>query len=826
MPDIRYSLKVKDKDKNQDWYKAVMDSIVPQHNTQLDSYQNRRMIYAIINNDITYIQKNIQKFCSPENSVFKLPFEEDREIVVFNPLFKYYMFLLGEMLKRGTNFDVLLLGDRDNKRKDQELTDLLSEKVEEYLAQAVQEVPEEQRVKPQEQDVTSFKSSMEIFYSDVLEYFKAKFDIKRIKSLSFKHVLAADMCFIDIAENNGIPEPVVYNTLNVGFHKSPDESKVEKGDFWWVRTAVTLSEAYDDLMDKVSQEELDRLGTYTSATQISPNKAWDVTSNQSKMQMNYLSVEEAYERRQFDERYIGQNTGSNNSNRLQSSRLLWKTKFQFKAFREVIFLTSIDEYGEVLTEIVSADFEIPKQAVTTIFTNKWGRQSKKYEWIDDRGNAIYAEILWIPRRYECTRYSDIIVDRREVPNQPINIDNPYDFELSLKGRIFTSLNAEPISLVQRAVSTLMQYIFVKDLQLRELSKYEGFIKSIDASKIPDYLALDENGQPLYEGADKLSIWRHFRRALGDSYYDSNENANGLPDYQKTSPVRAEVAGSIAEIVNMQNLLDLLDRQMGLEMLVPIQATGMYSASSNVTDNQAAVTSSYTMTEEYYHVHNDLMKSVLNEYLSQFTTYYKNYFEDNPDVEQCYLNYNLPDGSKKLLTIKPEYLDNEGLGIYLSDTTYNEDYRRTILQLGLQPLAQNRGEGVEIISELVMAITRGESPEKVHKMLVISAKKQREQAEAMQKQAYEQATNLEKTKQDALDKQHANKLEEINLIKDRDAEIAALKTSDFSPDKDVDKNGINDGVETMLAVKKIQLEEQKIAQQAKANRQKTAKTKKS
>jgi len=282
-----------------------------------------------------------------------------------------------------------------------------------------------------------------------------------------------------------------------------------------------------------------------------------------------------------------------------------------------------------------------------------------------------------------------------------------------------------------------------------------------------------------------------------------------------------------EILGINQVLELIDKQIGLDMLIPPQAVGQYTASSNVTDNQQAITSSYTMLELYYHILNDLMKSLLNEYLIQFTNYYKTYFEENSEKSETYLNYILPDGTRKLLTIKHEWLDHEGLGIYLQDTTYNEAYRRNVANYALQALSQNRGEGAEIISDLVMAVSRGESPEKIHKMIQIATKKQQEFAMKMQEQQSNAAAQLEQLKQQGIQQEHDFKLEEIQLTKDLDAQIKALDIYKFNEDKNTDKDGIEDPIETMLKVKESQqrdreldIKQEEVKVKAKTNRSNT------
>lgn len=806
-----YGLKMKNK--TPDWYKSVMEAIVPFNNTNIDSYNKKRMIYAILNNDISLIEQQIKKMCRPEGEMFVVPFEEDREIVVYNRLYPKYMYLVGQKLKRGANFDVVLNSDRSIAYKNEQLKEFIEQVVDEEIGlyDATANMPAEEAQKYYEQmkslpdvkaiDPVEFKTELEIFTSDVIEYFKNKFDYKYIETLSFKHILAQDMGFVGIIEQNGQPVPMVFNPLHFGFNKSSDEYKVEKGDFWWYRTPITVAQAYDELMDKVEDEVMDRLGTYAGSAYLTPNATWDVTSSSSRSQYNYLSVEEGYQRRDYDSRYIGQSTGSGSNRRFMSSRLLWKTYLQFKAFKEVVFVTSINNYGVEVTDVMPANYDIPKQAIRIKFTNRYGRDSIKYEWTED-GNPVVAEKMWIPRRYEVTRYgSDIYVDMRECPNQPLNIDNPSDFELSAKGRIFSGLNAEPMSLVERAIPSLLQYIYVKDLQNRELAKYEGFIKNIDVSQIPDQLAIGPDGQPLYEGVDKLAIWRYLRRSLGDSYSDPTLTTSGLLNNQKSVPVKPEIAGSIQEIILMQQLLDLIDKEMGLQMLVPPQAEGIYSPSSNVTDNQQAIVNSYTMAEEYFLMHNDLLKSVIDEYVIQFREYYRRFFEDHPDKTETFLNYNTPSGSKRVIKITPEVLSHEDLGIFIKDGVYNETYRKTMESL-VHALAQNRAEGVETISELVMALSKGESPETVHKMITLAAKRQEERMQQMQQAQSAQTMEIQRMKMDEKQMDHQNKLEQITLTKEFDKEIKAIDIFKFAEDKNQDKDGVPDYIEAMKTVREL------------------------
>lgn len=813
---IIYKLKVAESKKTKAWYKDWMDYIVPFDTTTIDQYTKLKNLYAIINNDLTVIQDQLKTLSQPLGPLFDIPGMVDREIVVYNKLYPKYMYLLGSYLKRADHFDIVFTSDSANQLKTQELREAINKSIEEKI-QILQEQANIQdpkqaeqyyqqmrtQLEPEDINVKTYKSSLSEFYQSVVDYFNYKFSIKRLKELAAKHAITADRMFVGIIEKFGQPVPVIFNPLHFGFFKSPDEDKVEKGEYWWSRSAITLTQAYDEIQGKVPEEDLERLASYSGDANLRPNKAWDVKSGKAKTQYDYSAVRDAIEKTDATEKHIGQAQGQGTSRSYHTDDLIWKTYLEFKAYRQVIFYTYTNENNSRVTEVVPDSFEIPKDAEKVKYKNRYGIDSYRYEWLDLLGNPVYAEKLWIPRRYEVTRYgSDIITNFREVPNQPINIDNPFDFELSVKGKIFTSVNAESISLVERALPSLMQYIFVKNLQNKELAKYEGYIKNIDASQIPDSLVLDGNGNPIWEGVDKLAVARLLRRELGEVIYDPTLGSAGLPNYQKTTAIKPEIAGAIGEIVAMQQLLELLDREMGFQMLVPPQAEGLFLPNTNVKDNQQALEQGFTQAEPYYLAMNEVWRSVLNEYLRQFRQYYVKFFADNPEVEETFLNFVTPEGINKTLKITPDLLDHEGVGLFIHDGTYNEQYRQ-YMAMYTQAIAQNRGEGSALISELIMSITRGDSPLEINKRLKLAEQEQQKRMQELEQVRGQIEQQKAETEARLEQQKHENKLVEIEKQGDIDKELKAMDVYKFQDDLNKDRDGIPDPIEAMMAVREEQ-----------------------
>lgn len=799
-----YHLRVSETEKYKkdgQWFRDYMNYIIPYNTTVVSNYRQMKLWYDVINDNIDGFREELAAFCKPGiDSSISQELSLDEEIVHYNRIFSKYSYLNGEMLKRNDKHFATFLSDEAIEFKDNELKEeirkalaeqmlLAFEKTRMVMAGAsgadVQAYQEQMKSSPEPEEISAnFKSSIEIFANEVLDYAFYSEEINRKKSLAFKHMVTSDRVFFYIGERYGKPGIHVVNPLNFGFHKSPDEYRIEKGDYAWSRVALTMGEIMNRYGDILTQEQIDKLGMYTYSSSLAVNDRHNVlgrTSGTAKVTYDRTSYEMGVDMQDNLHKTTGQAQGSGTNRRYNNERLIFETHFEFKAFRELTFLTYQDEYGKEVTEVHPGNYTIPDSATKIKFTNKYGRSSVKYEWVDIPGTPYMAERIWIPRRYEVTRLGqDIFINYREVPNQPLNLDDPYgSFTLSYKGRIMTSVNSESISLVGRALPAQFQYNLGKHILNKEFAKYEGYIKNVDVDQIPDYLELDENGEKL--GVDKLAIWRYFRRVFGDSYYSGSQNSGGLPNPTRTAAVRPEVAGAISELFNLQRLLELIDREIGMSMAIPLQAEGQVASNTNASDNMRSLQQGYTMIEWYMVEFGEVVRAVLEEYLQQFTTYYRNFFREHPNIKEHYLHYVVPGNSRQAVKVLPEYLYFGNVGLFLTAGQQDEEYRRLVMNYALQPLAQNAGQGVEIVSTLIKAITGGASREEVHKMIVLASKDQEKRMMEMEKIRGENAMRLQAEKRQVLEDQQSHEIDKIvlenSLSKDADeipAELEATK----------------------------------------------------
>lgn len=798
-----YHLRVPESEKFKDegkWFRRYIDYIIPYDTTVVSNYKQMKLWYDVINDRTEGFADELKKFCRqgviPELSK-ELDFDE--EIVHYNRIFSKYSYLNGQMLKRKDEHYAKFLSDEALQAEDEELRQeiekavseqilLQFEKMDMVLAGASQIDADDylskmQSMPPPDEIPANFKSGLSIFANQVLQYCNYSEEVLRKKSLLFKHMITCDRPVVYVGEKHGKPGLHIINPLHFGFHKSPDEYRIEKGDYAWSRTSLTMAEVINLYGDILDQEQIEQISTYTYSSSLAVNERHRVIGQgvtTPKVTYDPTSLDMGLHLQDTQHKTVGQAQGSGTNRRYNNERLIFKTHFEFKAFRELTFVTSLDDFGKEVTEVHPGNFTIPGDATKTRFTNRYGKRSTKYEWVDAYGMPFSAERIWIPRRYEVTRLAqNIYIHYREVPNQPLNLDDPYgSFELSYKGRIMTSVNSESISLVGRALPSQFQYDLIKHIQNKELMKYEGYIKNIDVDQIPDYLSKDENGEPI--GMDKLAIWRYFRRVFGDSYYSGSQNSGGLPNPTRSAAVRSEVAGAVAELFNLQRLAELVDREIGMSMAIPLQAEGQVAPNSNASDNMRSLEQGYTMIEWYMVEFSEVVRCALQEYLQQFTTYYRKFFRDNPNIKEHTLHYVVPGQSRQVVKILPEYLEYGNLGLFLTSDNADDEYRRMIMAYALQPMAQNAGEGAEMISTMIKAITSGASQEEIHKMIVLSAKDQERRAKELEKIRGENAARLNAEKRQVREDEQSHEIDKIllqgSLSKDADDIPASLEAT--------------------------------------------------
>lgn len=801
-----FNLKVEESVKeanDKEWYRKYSEYIAPSSLNTIEDFEELKTNYEVLNNNLEKFKERLQRFCNPMGEDIG---QLEEEVIPFEKLNNKVNVLLGELLKRSDNHKVLLLSAKAVQQKNEALISAIKESVEEkvrleiekqemYLQgkpkEEVDQYVQELRTKLEPQDILNknWQSEWEIFYNKALQYCNIYENVKSKRLETFKDVIAADRMFVYSGWKNGKPYLEVRNPLYTGFHKAPNEINISKSSYVFYKKPITLAEALDTYGEDLKDEEIDKLLVTSGYASVDKRHSLGTADSQTVLNRKWHDWAETIDNK--TNKLVGTHQGQAHIRKNAVYDLIWETHIEFKAYRKVIFLTYLDEYSEKVTVITSTDFKIPSDAQKIKFTNRYGQSSTKHVWIDSLMQKEYeAEIIWIPRKYEVVRLGyDVYPIMREVPYQNTNIESPYSsFNLSTFGGIFTSRNAKSTPLLTRAIPSYFQYIYIKHIQNRELAKYQGAIQSIDVDQIPDELGKDIYGEPL---RDKVSTYLLYLKRTNKDFYSGSQNSlGGLPPSTRSPGSSGYMLGTAVELMNLQNLLEYIDREIGLSMGISPQREAAFSANSNVTDNQQALVQSSHITEPYFYLHNEYWKTALNDYIINFRTYCQKELEDG---RKAIFNYILPDGTTELFNVSDNMLQHTDIGLYVSNSGQEQKYLDSMEHLALT-FAQNSGEGIEVISTLLKSITQGASPEEVHKMIQVELEKQRKRQEAMQTQQLQSQEKIVQMQTTLREDVQAHELDKIDRKGEWDVKKAQIITYLGMDDKDLDDDGQLDIVE--------------------------------
>lgn len=803
------------------WFKDVMNSIVPSYLSTIDEHEKLLMNYQIVNNDISKFKQYIENYCNMFNT--NITESEINELLPYNRLHNKKNVLVGELIARNEAYRVVLLSSDAIKEKDDLFTQALKESIQEKMAiemeamqknmspQEKEEFEKQNRTHQEPEEIVNnrnFKTSWELFYEHAIKYCVYSQDIKSKRAESWEDVIISDRCVLYVGFDHGEPTIKVVNPIYVGFHKSPNEPYIQKSDYVWYRDTITIAQAIQEY--NLTDEEINQLGIGQYST--SPrDPRHDVLGNNASPIRDMHHLEEfraIHDRQSFADKRTGTHQAQGLSRALNTTDLIWRTHLEFKAYRKLYFRSYTNDYGKKITEILTDDYKIPAIADKAEEETKYGDKYETYRWYDNELEREFKlEVHYIPRKYEVERIGNIFRNCREVPMQPLNINRPYSsFELSYKGTVFTDRNSESVSLVERAIPYQFQYFFVKILQNRELAKYKSFVQSVDADQIPIGLGLDENGEKIQ---DHVAAYLEFLKSTNiDLYSGSQTTSGGLPPSTRSPGARVSVLGTAAELINLQNLLEYIDREISMSMGISPQREAQFSSNTNVSDNRQAIAQSHHITELYFFKFNEIWKHAINDWLRLYTIYVEDILEENAD--EHFIHYITPEGTEELFKVTKSNIYHNDIGLWVTDAGQEQRYHETMMQM-VHAFAQNAGEGVEIVSSITKAITSGASAAEVHRMIEKESERQQQRAMQAQQAQQEAEKKLIEEQMKAREDIQAHEIEKI-VVKEVERRTTELQKEQLRGQNDFDKNGIPDDIQRLKQIEvlaKQELERQKL-----------------
>lgn len=135
-------------------------------------------------------------------------------------------------------------------------------------------------------------------------------------------------------------------------------------------------------------------------------------------------------------------------------------------------------------DIVSEDFEVPKYATKSTVQGKYGASTTTYSWNSADGNVFSLTWNWIPEVWHAIRIGSTMyamIGPKEV--QFRNTTNPFHVKLGYHGLIYNTMNATPISLMDRMKPFQYLFFVIMHKLKRLIAHDKGKIFHLDSTMV-------------------------------------------------------------------------------------------------------------------------------------------------------------------------------------------------------------------------------------------------------------------------------------------------------------------------------------------------------
>jgi hypothetical protein len=792
-PKQRLSYKEKIKN-NRQWGKDVIENLTL--NFQSDyindpvigddqnrsAYNKKLKNYRAFNNIID--QEDFEREC---NALGLNIGQNIDEVKPYNKMPNKIQALLGEALQRPFRYMPYLVNSEGIHSKQIAITKAFQDHVTTNISQLIELIrqrnmtqdPEQQQlineeieqvtnllVSPQELeklDETTFRDSREITTSKLLEYFRHKLDLTDLMVDAFKHGLISAEEIVWVGARNGEPTVEVVNPLGFFYDKSPEVKYIQDSMYAGYRTMMAAGDIIDRYGEYLSDKDVQRLeGTVQGINGIRDDLVGKT------MKYHNVDIYHEYMSRMMNNSYTegSYGTADQAGNHWQVTHIEWRSE------KKVYFLKFINEYGDLQTDILSEDFEIPSDAEKITKEDRYGMKKTIYQWGD-----YTIEETWVPEVWEGTRIgSDIYCMIGPKEYQLRSASNPRDVKLGYHGIIYNNTNAESVSLMDRMMPFQFLFFIVAHKLKQLIAKDKGVVFHLDASMIPEELGLEKT---LY-----------YLEHLDLDIYNPLKNAEQPGSAQRGKQTGVSDRSTMRNISNYISLLDALDRQISDVAGISKGREGQTATQQSVTNAQQDLAQSSVVTEAiYFRPHFQLWKHVLTSLIRCAQSTWKG--------QHILRQYILDDMSIGTLEVSPDELSDCDLGIFITDSAKEHEVFQTLKQLA-QPLLQNDKAKMSDIIKLI----KGNSVQELEKQIIQSEKEfDRQQQEQLQAQQEQLQAQLEANKALEEDRQaHEIEIERIRMEKEILLKQMELNSQEDGPSEiDVKK------ILTELELKKQDLE---------------------
>ena len=591
-----------------------------------------------------------------------------------------------------------------------------------------------------------YKAPSERQAQRLMDYLLKELDIKFITDENFKHLVIAGEEIYHIGERHDEPTLKICNPIGFTWSGADNVQFYEEGEWCKYEEMIKFSQFFDEVGDQLTEAQLKKLESITEGNASSENFSSQMESRLVSVIDRNPGMMDGIDIRNRDGQDFTKEIYSKFGSQNLAKSDIRKVHFNFKSLRKLKNIRRMDEQGKI--------------------DSFWVDES--YTFNPLKGD-IEEKTAWVPEVWEVTKYGTIdaiYMNKRPVPSQYKSLTNPWGVKLSYYGTQASRLmsntkNASPIDLGKP-----WQYKF--NVQMARLHE-------IEATDLGKVLLTTFNSLPEGWTWDKFLMMMKYSKLAVVNSMAEGINVNDL------QAIRQLDLSTIADLSSRLQYLEWLRNQVSTAMSYNPSRLGDSSPYTAVTNNQQSIIQSTHQTEDFYSLHNKVVERVLNALLNTSRYAYK-----NNEFKKSYI---LDDMSVAELDIDSELLWRSEIGVFVSNSS--EDFENIqIVKQQAQSMIQNGLISFPELIKLQWSKNYGD---------VLNISEQAEQRQQEQMEAQQQAQQKQIEDQMKMEAQMLQMQQEFELLKQSNElrsklDLATIQSMQFANQYDIDKDGVNDGIQ--------------------------------
>lgn len=779
--------KLSDAEKTDHWYKKNIDfaeHLLTSDVNLRSNFKNKKTNYNLRVNIIS--SKDFEKFINPDNLDLESLPASFQHIGIENSKINL---LLGEYAKRKKDFKAYISSNDPESisRKEQALTDTIKQELANIVktTSISDEEIQKRLLQLEKYNTYQFQDIAEITANKILkkEYKEGDFDFTFLRTFEDLLTSGEEIMYCGVLGGNPVMRRV--NPMNL-YTMGGNSMYIEDADIIVEYGYKSIGQVIDDYWDVLRPEDIDFLER--GKVDASLGSGGGIGLNRDISVYDYYGEQGALNI--FHPNEMGTRTFAGAFDTYGNVRVL---KVCWRSRRKIGELTYFDEDGNEQKDYVPEDYKANKtlgESVKWIWVN---------EWMEGTKIADHVYTLMRPVPYAS---KSLVNKSKGTPPYVGSVNSTNDYK------------------VQSLMDVMKPLAYSYDIAYykRELAiaTYKGSFTALNSSLVPS--GWDPKEWMRYVTINKFAWLDPTNEILkGPSQGKSAGAFNTLTAQQVQ-------IGDPNEIGMYTNLMLDIENTLGKLAGVTGAREGQIQNREAVNNVEREVAQTSHITEKWFAIDNNFRKRVLTKFLECCKYAYKT----NPKKGQ----YLLDDMGQQLITHFDEFCATE-YDLHLSNSSSDQQLFNDLKALS-QAAIQN---GQATISDLI-AISQSESVQDVARKLEESAKKIKEQNDAMQQQQLAQQDEANKLAMQ--DKQVQREWEikkhndEIAVERERiesNILIASIKEENnnyrnSTNNTDTDNNGIGDlldlrrtEVDENYKQEQINLKQQQLDETARANRAK-------